>query len=537
VTLDLIIHGGRVVDGTGSPAGDRRADIGIENETIVAIGNLAMAEAHRRLDATGCMVAPGFVDIHSHSDFTLLVDPRARSAISQGVTSEVVGNCGHGCAPIPDVDTVKHNIYGYSADVPITWTSMDGYLARLAASHPAVNVATLAPNGNLRLAAMGLEDRPARPDERRHMVRLLEESLDAGAVGFSTGLEYATERATLREDLLDLCRTAAQRGGWYATHTRNLDIHALAAIEEVIDVARETGVPLQISHIIPRYADRDGDWQTALELVDAARADGVEVTFDAHTRVHGTTNVSAMLPPSELAYRGPELVARLRDPEIRAAIKRYPSLIAAWGLAGWDRAFLLSCPHRPDWVGKSFAELAGAGQPDSGYAVDPMDAMLDVLIVEADDPTRPMAYSHSRDEEWLLGTMRHPLCMVGSDAIDLATDGPLAGTTFLGAYTWVGWYLRRLVRETATLTWDEAIHRLTDLPARRAGLRWRGRLAEGYFADVVAFDPEAVSERANLDDPNRYAAGFVHVVVNGTPAMENGAFCGARTGQVLRRAA
>ncbi|HKG26242.1 MAG TPA: amidohydrolase family protein, partial [Thermomicrobiales bacterium] len=217
--FDLIIRNGAVVDGTGAPA--RRADVGIAGNRLAAIGNLAAHDAATSLDAKGNVVAPGFIDIHSHSDFTLLVDPRAQSSIAQGVTTEVIGNCGHGCAPISHPGQVTGNIYGYLPDFPLDWTTMAGYLERLEKAGPAVNVVPLVPNGNLRLATLGLQDRPATPDELRQMEYLLEEGLEAGAFGFSTGLEYPSERATTEEETICLCRVVARRGGIYTTHTRN----------------------------------------------------------------------------------------------------------------------------------------------------------------------------------------------------------------------------------------------------------------------------------------------------------------------------
>lgn len=524
--LDLIVRGGSAIDGTG--ALPRRADIGIMGDRIALIGDLSEVEAARFLDASGLLVTPGFVDIHSHSDFTLLVDPRSRSAVAQGVTTEIVGNCGHGCAPIRDSRLATGNIYGYVPLVELSWTTVAGYLEALEKARPAVNVATLVPHGCLRLATAGLVDRSATREETRAMEGLLRDGIEAGALGYSTGLEYATERASGREELVALCRVMRQSGGYYATHTRDRDLHALEAIEEAIDVARTADVPLQVSHIIPRRTHKEDAWERALELVDVARAAGTDVAFDAHTRLHATTNVSAVLPPEDIGYRGQALAARLQRREVRERIKRYPSLIASWAVGGWDRAYILTCPHHPEWLGKSFTELAGGG--------DGMDAAIDVLIAEANDPHGPLAYYHCYEEEWLLGTMRHAFCTVGSDATALATDGPLADSVFLGAYTWAAWYLRRVVRETRTLSWPEAIHRLTDLPATRTGLRRRGRLEEGYFADVVVLDPKRVREEGTLEAPNRYATGVVHVVVNGEVALEGGTYQEGRSGRILRRA-
>ncbi|HEY7037122.1 MAG TPA: D-aminoacylase [Thermomicrobiales bacterium] len=524
--FDLIIRNGTLVDGTGAPP--RRADLGIAGNRIAAIGDLAAQTAAISLDAEGKVVAPGFVDIHSHSDFTLLVDPRAQSSIAQGVTTEVIGNCGHGCAPIARADQVTGNIYGYLPGFPLDWATTASYLERLEQAHPAVNVVPLVPNGNLRLATLGLDDRPATPDERREMASLLEEGLEAGAFGFSTGLEYPSERATTEEETVCLCRVVARRGGIYTTHTRNRDVHAVAAIEEAVRVATTAGVPLQVSHLIPRRGGPPDTLERAIAVVDRARSHGLDVAFDAHTRLHGITNLSAALPSWALAGGPPALAARLRDPAVRDRLRRHESIISSFGLGGWDRVFLFRSERRPDLVGKSFAEIAGPGG-------DPFDAVFDVLLAEAADPHAPMVVCLSYEEDELLFAYCHGLCTIGSDATALATDGPLAGSTFLGAYTWAAWFFRRFVRERAAFTLEAAIQKLADAPARRFGLADRGRLAEGCRADVVVFDPATFAEQGTLDAPNRPATGMDHVVVNGVVTLQNGEATGDRGGEVLRR--
>ena len=226
--LDLIIRGGTVVDGTGGLP--FAGDVAVQRGRIVAVGSFPGAEAEQVLEAAGLIVAPGFIDIHSHSDFTLLVDPRAQSAIAQGVTTELVGNCGHGCAPITDPELLAWNVYGFMPGIEIDWVSMAGYLERLDAGRPAVNVASLVPNGNLRLAVLGRADRPATSEESGTMAHLLDEALEQGAFGFSTGLESPTERAITESEVIALCRVVARRGALYASHTRNKETLAAEAV-------------------------------------------------------------------------------------------------------------------------------------------------------------------------------------------------------------------------------------------------------------------------------------------------------------------
>lgn len=524
--VDLMVRGGTVVDGTGNPR--FRADVGVKSGAIVAVGDLSAIRAARVLDASHLLVAPGFIDIHSHSDFTLLVDARAQSSIGQGVTTEVIGNCGHGCAPITDAAPFRSNIYGYSSDVEVNWRTVGEYLQRLEDARPAVNVAMLVPNGNLRISVVGMAERPAAPHEVRQMARLLEAGLRAGAFGFSTGLEYPAERACSEAEISALCRVVAETGGLYATHTRNRDVGALEAIEEAVRIAEITGVRLQISHIIPRRAGVPDAPARALAVVDRARARGVDVAFDAHTRLYGITNLSVCLPPWALAEEGPGLAARLRDPQARTKMKDYPSIISSFARGGWDRVFLFKSDRCADLVGKSIRELVGPGQ-------DPWDAIYDILLAEIVNVHSPLCLCQAYEEDDLTVTYRHPVCTIGSDATALGVDGPLATSTFLGAFTWAAWFFRRFVRERAVFTVEEAVRKLSSSPAERLGLSKRGYIGEGGRADLVVFDPGRFEDCGTLRSPNQLARGIVHVVVNGCVAFENGRFTGARGGEVLRR--
>ena len=302
------------------------------------------------LDATGLHVTPGFIDIHSHSDFTLLADPRAVSSVTQGVTFEVVGNCGHGCAPVHDPELVVANIYGYEQAVGIKWRTMAGYLAALEEARPAVNVASLVPNGNLRLAVTGLVDRPATPEEVRRMRSLLEQSIEEGAIGYSTGLEYSLERGCA-DEIQALCRTTADRGGFYATHTRNLEGQPEESIAEPIRAARQSGVSLQISHIsvVSRLTDESRQAvDRALRQVENARSQGIDVYFDMHTRLFGTTNLSAALPA--WAVQGGKLAIerRLRDTKTRREMREHPNIIAALARGDWARIVIFDSRSQPE---------------------------------------------------------------------------------------------------------------------------------------------------------------------------------------------
>lgn len=518
--IDLAIRNGLVVDGTG--AEPRRADVGVHEGRIVDVPE--GVEAVTELDAAGKVVAPGFVDIHSHSDFTLLVDPRASSAIHQGVTTEVVGNCGFGCFPLVDRALAPKAIYGHSAAVPLDWTSAAEYFERLEQAAPAINVASLAPNGQIRLAAVGLADRPARPDELARMRYLLDEALEQGAWGYSTGLEYAAERGADEDELVSMCEVCGRHHALYATHTRKRDLGADEAVAEALRTGARSGVRLQVSHLVPRNGLESG--RRCIELVDTAVAGGQDVAFDMHTRLYGTTFLLTALPPWAL-----EDPARLREilssPAQRRRMRDYESILSAG--ADWSRVVLLDNDVRPDDARKDIAAIAAERDQD------PLDAVHDLLLDAADDPARLMVIIHAYSEEQQREAFAHPLCVPGSDATTMAPDGPLAGEVFHGAYTWAAWYLRFCVQQEQVLTLTEAIHRLTQQPAERVGLRDRGVLRPGAYADVVVFDPATFREEGTTFDPSRLATGMDTVVVNGGIALRGGRATGERRGQVLRR--
>lgn len=528
--VDLLISGGTVVDGTGAPPS--RADVMIRGGRIAEIGHFPPQPEWPALDATGLSVTPGFIDVHSHSDFTINVDPRAVSSITQGVTLEIVGNCGHGCAPIRDPEMAKINIYGYHSDFPIEWRTMAGYLEALEARRPAINVATLVPNGNLRLATVGLADRPANTDEMRSMRRLLAQGLDEGALGFSTGLEYGTERGATEEEITELCRVVSGSGGVYATHTRNEFGQGRETVAEALRTCESGNVPLQISHIgvVARLEnDARAAVEQAMAQVESARARSLNVTCDMHTRDYGITNLSAVLPPWITEGGKTALEKRLRDPRIRKELKEYPNIVVAEAQGRWDRILLFECKARPEYSRRSIAEVAAM------LDVEPLDAIYDVLLAEIDTLNEVMIIELIYDESDLRLPFDHPSCMVGSDATALATDGPLAGRCFHGAYTWATWFLRHFVRDKKTLTLQEAVRRLTSLPAATFGLKDRGVIRKGAWADLAIFDPQNLTERGTVFEPNQFAEGMVHVLVNGVVTLKNGALTGQRNGQIIRR--
>jgi len=496
----------------------------VAGERIAAVGQIPSRGA-LEIDATGLSVAPGFIDIHSHSDYTILVDPRAVSAIHQGVTLEVVGNCGHGCFPIRDAKRATRAIYGAADTGLITWRTAAEYFEVLEQARPAVNILSLVPNGQLRLAVVGLEDRPATSSELQEMRFLLEESLEQGAWGFSTGLEYAQERGSTEAELVELCRVTARRQGLYATHTRRRDAGSAEAVEEAVRTARATDGRLQVSHLIPRSGAKEG--KRCIAVIDAAANAGVDIAFDMHTRLFGTTFLHAALPPKILNAEPAVQAKLLRDRATLEEIASYESILSAGG--DWARIVLLDNSVVPEYGRLSIADIAQArGQ-------QPLETVCDLVLLSLPDSSRLMVINHCHSEAQQREAFQHPLCMPGSDATTLAPDGPLAASTFHGAYTWAAWFYRFTTRQERLLTPAEAVRRLTGMPAERLGLTDRGTLRRGSAADVVVFNSDLLSERGTTFEPNQIATGIQHVVVNGVITLKDGVLTGDRAGQVVRR--
>lgn len=522
MSLDVLIENGTVLDGSGGPP--VRADVGIRGGAVVEVGQLPGGQAAERIDATGRYVAPGFIDIHSHSDYTLLRDPRAMSALYQGVTLEVIGNCGHGCFPIGDTGTAPISMYGHHDDTPLQWSDAAGYFERLEAAGPAVNVLSLVPHGQLRLATVGLAGRTASREETRTMAGLLESALEQGAWGFSTGLEYPTEKASTEEEITALCTIVARRGGLYATHTRARDDGAAGAVAEAIRTARAAGVRLQISHLLPRGGLEDG--HRCIELVDGTHDQ--DLAFDMHTRLHGLRYLQTLLPAWALEGGRVRMAERLADPAERARCKRAAEVFS---VADWSTVVMLDSRAWPEYGRRSLAEISTERGDD-----DVRDTVFDLLrgaAVRTGETLIIILPCHTEQQQ--REVFVHELCMPGSDATTLATEGPLAGETFHGAYTWAAWFYRYMVRDTRLLTPEAAVHKMTGQPAERVGVTDRGVLRPGAQADVVVFDPEVYGERGTRFVPNQLSVGVDHVFVNGVASLRDGRLTDRRAGAVLRR--
>jgi len=526
--FDLLIHGGTVVDGTGAPA--LQADVAVSRGRIEAIGALAAASARTALDATGKVVAPGFIDAHSHSDLSLLSDPHARSKVHQGVTTEIVGNCGLAVAPLASHDAepgVREAIYIVDPDPGVAWSwrSVDEYFDRLASAGPAVNVALLAGHLAIRASVMGYADRLATADELQQMQRLLGEALDDGAVGLSTGLMYAPISFAPAAELVALGDVVAQADRVFAMHMRNYGDTLLEAVDEAVEVGRASGCKVQVSHLAVTGRRNWGKLPTALERLDHARAEGVRVRQDCYPYLAGSANLSQLLPGWAHEGGTAAMVERVRSSTERERVRRdwqsqlaldWDEIMVCWVRSGGDESV----------VGMRVAEIAAQrGQPADEVALD--------LIASEEGLVNMIAFGRSEDD--LRAALAHPSTMIGSDGLAVDPNGPSGSghphPRYYGCYPRVfGTY----VRQTGLLSMEQAIHKCTGLVADTFGVIDRGVLAVSKAADVVIFDPETIADCATFLEPQRFPAGIQAVVVNGEVVVENGCHTGARPGRVMR---
>jgi N-acyl-D-aspartate/D-glutamate deacylase len=527
--FDLLIENGFIVDGSGQPG--FTGDVGITHDRVVAMGELGSSEAREIIDATGLVVAPGFVDIHTHSDLTLIVDPRAESQIRQGVTTEVIGQCGASLAPCTD-ESRKARLLSMGAPDHGTWKSYAELLDVMDQAGIATNVVGMVGHGALRDVVMGPDaPRPATGEEIEAMVRLLEQALEEGAFGLTTGLEYHPGKEAGYDELAALCRATARVDGLYATHTRNRDRRYFVGFGEALDVARDSGVRLQISHINPKYGRPTHAMRNTLEMIEWTREEGLDVAMDAMPTNWNHTGLRALLPSWAFGLPGDELMALLGSSEGREKLKVNP--LPIWLLAveeRWDKIRLLSSRVNVDYLGWTIEEIA-RDRETTGW-----DAVFDLLREEGERLGSVMVTSEAFAEEDNRLAMDDSRCAVASDTMALANDGVLAGVKlgFLG-YNWVARYIAHYLRDEQVLTLEEGLRRISSLPASRVGLTDRGRLAPGAAADVTIFDLEKVKDNSTIPDPNVYSDGFEHVIVNGVQAFRRSQRTTDHAGRVLRR--
>ena len=527
--FDLILRGGRIMDGTGSPW--YCADVAMSHTRIAAMGRDLAGEAEREIDVTELVVSPGFIDMHAHSDVTLLVNPRAESAVRQGVTTQIVGHCGFSAAPVrpENQEALRRDSFIFAFEgYDWTWSDMAGYRAALARARPAINVATLVGHGALRQYAMGQEARPATEQELAVMRVQLDKALAQGARGLSSGLTYAPGRFSDTDELIELGRVMRRHGGVYHTHMRDYSRFILDAMNEAIRVGAETHVPVNISHLNPpKGKDMVGELTA---FIEGARVRGVQVTFDNTIWTRGGGPYMQMLP--DWAQEG-GIVAmkeRLVDPHTRRKIACQLEEGApdwqGWSPPNWADALIARTGKREHdaWCGRTIAELAAERD------LPPAEAAL-ILLLEDDGQFWTAPTIKLQDD--LNQMLSHPLSVPMSDGFAVAPYGPLSQPTMPRSYGTFPRVLGRYARDWDVLPMELAVQKMTSMPAQRMGLMDRGLLRPGLMADISVFDPATILDRETYQDPHAFPSGIEYVMVNGQLVVECGEQNEARPGQVL----
>ena len=529
---DLLLRGGWIVDGTGNPR--YRGNVALRGDRIAAVGALPGARARDTLDVSGLVIAPGFIDMLGQSETSVLIDNRVVSKVTQGITTEVTGE-GGSVAPLTDALVAGDSAYLKRYNLDVDWRDLAGYFARLERTGSAVNVATFVGATQVRRAVIGDDDRAPTDAELARMVALVDTAMQQGALGLSTSLIYSPAIYATTDELVALAREARRHGGIYATHIRNEGERIEQALDEAFRVGREADIPIEIWHLKVAGRPSWGRMPRVLAKLDSARGAGLDVTADQYPYIASATSLGAVIPP--WAHNGgtDSMLARLRDPARRRAVR--DSIVAAGGGRGENMfrgtggadgimvASVYSDSLRP-LQGRRVGEIARA------RGTDPLETLFDLLVA---DNGRVGAIYFSMNEDDLRAAMVKDWVAVNTDYDGVAPDGPFGDIRphprSYGAFTRI---LGRYVRELQLLTLEQAVRKMTSLAAQRVGLVERGLVRPGMYADLTVFDPATVIDMATFENPHQPSKGIVHVFVNGRATLRDGALTAERPGRGLR---
>lgn len=527
--MKLLIKNGTIVDGTLKKP--FLGSVLVEDNCIVAVGDVDECEVDRVIDAKGKIVSPGFIDTHSHSDLKILVDPFNEVKIRQGITTEVLGQDGISMAPLPveHISSWRKNLAGLDGDSDeIDWEyeTTDNYLNMMATKGVGLNESYLVPHGNVRMEAMGLDARPATQEEIKKMCDIVRREMEAGAYGLSTGLIYIPCAYGETDELIEMCKVVAEYDGCFVIHQRSEADTILESMEEVIRIGKESGVKVHFSHF---KVCGKANWKyipQVIELLEKAKAEGISVSFDQYPYAAGSTMLGVVLPPWAHAGGTNELIKRLGDPAMREKMKEdIINGIPGWDnfieFAGFDQIFVTSAKtdKNQDAVGKSLVELAQMRN------TDPFNATFDLLMEEENAVGMVDFY----------GLEEHIMTFIKRPEQNVCTDGLLSGKPHPRAYGSFPRVLRRFVREEKILTVEEAVHKMSLKAATAIGIENRGSLEVGKFADIVIFDLDTVSDVGDFVDPMHFPVGIDYVLINGHVVIDNGTYNKVIAGEVLRR--
>ena len=532
--MDLILRG-TIVDGSGAPS--FQGEVGIDHGKIAAVSRNGGLQGGERIDADGLIIAPGFIDIHTHSDFTLLQNTKAESYVRQGVTTSVLGACGRSCAPIFD-DTRElliKDIIGYDARLPITWHTFQDYLNEFEKRGTSQNIAALVAHNAVRIAVLGYDTRAPSESELEEMKSLVKECMEAGAIGLSTGLAYPPGGNAATEEIVELAKVAAQCGGFYSSHLRGTDGDFLAGAAEALEIGERAKLPVHIGHFCGFFGNFE-ETQRGLNMIRNARDRGMDVTCDLYPYLAGANPLMAFFPPPLFNRGWSELAKDFQDASTRSKLAeeiRNSELGGFWltkpETLNRIMLFDLYAPSNKELKGKTLVDIAKL------KGMDPLDATLLILSEEGKDMFNTGVICQWMGERDNFAVYKEPFHMVGSDGLSLAPYGDLTSFKFHPrAYGTFPRVIGRYVREQGVLTLEEAVRKMTSFPAKRIGLTDRGQIKEGMWADLVVFDYNHILDRSTYETPNLYPEGIEYVLINGEIVVRKGEHTGKLPGKILR---
>lgn len=524
--FDVILSGGEIIDGSGKPA--FKTDIALKGDMIAEIGDLKDAQAGAVIDASGLCITPGFIDIHSHGDIGILVNPQAESKIRQGITTMVAGNCGS--SPFPLRGAALEETRGDMAKYGMTldWASAQEYYKRVEAAQPAVNFASFVGQGAIRASVMGEKDILADAAFMNDMKNEVSLAMDAGSVGLSTGLIYTPGSFATEDEIAELAKVVASKGGIYSSHIRGEGDSVIKAIKEALAIGFKSGCPVQISHLKASAPRNWGKVKEAIALIEKAESDGLNVWFDKYPYTAGSTGLNTYLPRWSVGQGVDKLMEFLQDPVKRSQIFKEAN-DENEGEKKWESVVIISAEsdkYRP-YEGKSVYEIAQL----TNQTIE--DAFCDLLL-QSRSRADIVCFTQSQDDTDL--ALQHRLGLVCTDSGIWAPYGPLSVIKpHPRAYGTFPRFFRQYVKEKKAFTREEAIRKATSLAAERFGFSKRGQIKKGYIADIVLMDWERINDTATYTDPHRYPDGIEGVIINGTLTIWRGEATGKRAGRVLRR--
>jgi N-acyl-D-amino-acid deacylase len=531
--FDLIIRNGYILDGSGQAG--YPGDVAVSGDRIAAVGALDAVEAVRIIDADGCVIAPGFIDIHSHSDPTVLANPRVESKIRQGVTTEVTGQCGSSAAPVQGAGKETVRTAYEKHGVKVDWESLQEYRERVEEQGISLNLAPLIGLGTVRMSAMGHDARDANPEELARMQALVRQAMADGAFGVSSGLIYPPGCFTPTTELIELARTAGEQDGIYVSHIRGESDTLLESVAEAIRIGEDADVRVHISHHKAAGKRNWGKIERTLHMMDEARCTGLDIGFDVYPYIAGNTSLATVIPAWAHDGGTEALLSRLRDPGVRSRLtEEIREGIPGWenfaGSAGWENILI----GRVESAGNKHLEGVSVAEAALHRGQSPEDTVYDLILEEKGETISIVMFLMC--EEDVERVLAHPLATVGSDSGAAAPYGILsAGKPHPRAYGTFPRVLGQYVRERRIMSLPEAVRKMTGASAERMDIRNRGQIRPGYYADLTVFDPETITDRATFSNPHQYPTGIHFVVVNGTVVLEGEEHTGALPGRVLRK--